>query len=286
MSLLEVTTTSSRSSLAYGTPPHIRQAQYDVPIPTEEYLSAHGQQKEAHAVFIALVHLTEVLDHCLEHIYSISLNVPIKNLDLELSKWIETLTGDVRKIITRGIIPQTPGASNLRLAYLAVRLLLRRIYLDSEKRKRDCDPEQLKNQIMDARRIAEEIVVLVQELEQFQLGDFWLPVAAFTFVSTVTFLIRCALETEQTLAGLSRSISLRMADDFLSALRSHQESYGWDLADICLAQHSELVEKLRTSASTYEPLGDATVEYRHHFIPDTAYIDTLFPSIWDTLQSM
>jgi hypothetical protein len=33
----------------------------------------------------------------------------------------------------------------------------------------------------------------LQELGETQLGDFWLPVVAFTFSATVTFLIRCAL---------------------------------------------------------------------------------------------
>lgn len=232
------------------------------------------------------MHLTEVLDHCLEHVYNIGLDGPERNLDLELNKWIETLTGDVRKIITRGMSLEIPGASNLRLAYLAVRLLLRRIYLDRERQRLDCNPEQLANQIMDARRIAEDIMILVQELEPAQLGDFWLPVAAFTFVSTVTFLIRCALETEQSATGLSQSTSLQMADEFLASLRSHQKNFGWDLGDICLAQHSELVEKLRTSPPISVPSEDSTTEARQHLVPDTTFIDELFPSIWDTLQSM
>ena len=139
---------------------------------------------------------------------------------------------------------------------------------------------------MDARRIAEDIVILVQELEPAQLGDFWLPVAAFTFVSTVTFLIRCALETEQSATGLSQSTSLQMADEFLASLRSHQKNFGWDLGDICLAQHSELVEKLQTSPPISVPSENSTIEARQHLVPDTTFIDELFPSIWDTLQSM
>lgn len=237
-------------------------------------------------MFIALVHLTEVLDHCLEHVYNIGLDGPERNLDWELNKWLETLTGDVRKIVTRGLSLEIPGASNLRLAYLAVRLLLRRIYLDRERQRLDYNPEQLANQIMDARRIAEDIVILVQELEPAQLGDFWLPVAAFTFVSTVTFLIRCALETEQSATGLSQSTSLQMADEFLASLRSHQKNFEWDLGDICLAQHSELVEKLRTSLPISVPSENSTIDARQLLVPDTTFIDELFPSIWDTLQSM
>ncbi|KAJ5573922.1 transcriptional regulator family: Fungal Specific TF [Penicillium hispanicum] len=274
------------SSLAYGTPPHIRRSQYDVPLPTHESLSSQIQYAGAHEVFIALTTLTEVLDFCLEYVYSITVEEPARDLDLELNKWVDTLTGNVRKIITRGIMLEVPGASNLRLAYLAVKLLLRRIYLDRERQTPNFSSEKLANHVMDARRTAEDIVVLVQELREMQLGDFWLPVAAFTFVSTVTFLIRCALETEQSSLALSQSPSLRMAAEFLSSLRSLQQNFGWDLADICLAQHSDVVEKLMTSTPAVDVLGDTNVEPRQHFMPDMAFIDAMFPSIWDTLQSM
>ncbi|KAJ5633304.1 transcriptional regulator family: Fungal Specific TF [Penicillium lividum] len=273
------------SSLAYGTPPHIRRTQYDVPTPTEEHLLCQRAQKKAHGVFIAFVHLTEVLDYCLEHVYGINLDGRERNLDLELNEWIGTLTGDVRKIVTRGINLEVQGASNLRLGYLAVKLLVRRISLDRERQSPEYDPQHLANQTLDARRAAEDILILVQELEQPQLGDFWLPLAAFTFVSTVTFLIRCALETEQS-AGLSGSPSLQMANDLLSSLRSHREKFGWDLADICLAQHSELLEKLQNSQPLNPPLNGSTIQAPQQFTPDMGSIDALFPSIWDTLQDI
>ncbi|KAJ5349950.1 hypothetical protein N7541_007677 [Penicillium brevicompactum] len=272
------------SSLTYGTPPHIRRSQYDVPLPIPEYLSDWEQNSEANSVFIELMNLTDVLDHCLEHVYNIRAETqgPARNLELDLNKWVDSLTGDIRKIIIRGSNLDIPGASNLRLAYLATRLLLRRIDLDRERQAPDANPEEMANRTMEARRTAEDIVVLIQELGETQLGDFWLPVAAFTFSSTVTFLIRCALETEQA-SGLAQSASLRMASDFLESLRSHQKNSGWDLADICLAQHSEVIEKLLNSAPPGEH-PDADVE--QHFIHDMAFVDDMFPSIWDTLQSI
>jgi hypothetical protein len=231
--------------------------------------------------------LTDVLDHCLEHVYNIRIEThgPMRNLELDLNKWVDSLTGDIRKIIIRGSNLDIPGASNLRVAYLATRLLLRRIDLDRERQSQDCNPERMANRIMEARRTAEDIVVLVQELGEAQLGDFWLPVVAFTFSSTVTFLIRCALETEQP-AGLAHSASLKMASDFLDSLRSHQKHFGWDLADICLAQHSEVVEKLLHSAPLAESSGETDIELRQPFISDMAFVDDMFPSIWDTLQSI
>ena len=230
------------------------------------------------------MNLTEVLDHCLEHVYNIRLEGqgPARNLELELNRWVDSLVGDIRKVIIRGSNLDIPGASNLRLAYLATRLLLRRIDLDKERKAQDPSSEVMANRTMEARRTAEDIVVLVQELGETQLGDFWLPVAAFTFSSTVTFLIRCALETEQT-AGLAESASLRMANDFLESLRSHQRTSGWDLADICLAQHSEIVEKLLNSPP---PVMNSESNAEQHFMHDMAFVDDLFPSIWDTLQSI
>lgn len=255
-----------------------------MPLPIPEYLSDWEQNSEANSVFIELMNLTDVLDHCLEHVYNIRAETqgPARNLELDLNKWVDSLTGDIRKIIIRGSNLDIPGASNLRLAYLATRLLLRRIDLDRERQAPDANPEEMANRTMEARRTAEDIVVLIQELGETQLGDFWLPVAAFTFSSTVTFLIRCALETEQA-SGLAQSASLRMASDFLESLRSHQKNSGWDLADICLAQHSEVIEKLLNSAPPGEH-PDADVE--QHFIHDMAFVDDMFPSIWDTLQSI
>lgn len=230
------------------------------------------------------MNLTDVLDHCLEHVYNIRIESqnPTRNLELDLNKWVDSLTGEIRKIIIRGSNLDIPGASNLRLAYLATRLLLRRIDLDRERQAQDPNPEAMANRTMEARRTAEDIVVLVQELGEAQLGDFWLPVAAFTFSSTVTFLIRCALETEQG-AGLTESGSLRMASDFLDSLRSHQRNSGWDLADICLAQHSEVVERLLNSSP---PVINSETNAEQHFVHDMAFVDDMFPSIWDTLQSI
>ncbi|KAJ5836376.1 hypothetical protein N7447_002402 [Penicillium robsamsonii] len=275
------------SSLAYGTPPHIRRSQYDVPLPLPEYLSDWERDHEANAVFIELMNLTDVLDHCLEQVYSIRIETqgPSRNLELELNKWVDSLTGDIRKIIIRGSNLNVPGACNLRLAYLATRLLLRRIDLDRERQEPNSNAEHMANRVMEARRTAEDIVVLVQELGEVQLGDYWLPTVAFTFSATVTFLIRCALETEQA-AGLAQSGSLRMASDLLASLRLHRKNFGWDLGDICLAQHSDVIDKLLKSEPPVENSKETNVELRQPFVPDMSFLDDMFPSTWDILQIM
>ncbi|KAM0323310.1 hypothetical protein ACHAQA_008902 [Verticillium albo-atrum] len=280
------------SSLAYGTPPRLRSDHSDVPPPTIEYLCGGGQSSvktQAAAVFVALVSLTQVLENFLDHVYRVRpspLNTPIDDLEVQLSRWVDNLKGDTRKIILRGTHMDCPGASNLRLAYLSTKLLLRRIELNHDKQILDELPQNLDSRYMEVRRTAEEIVSLVQELEDTQIGDFWLPVAAFTFSHTVTFLIRCALETEESPLGLSQSPSLNMAKELLDALRQHQEHLGWDLADISLAQHSDIVEKLLTPDPADDILPSMFLESQQQFMPDFPFMEDMFSyTNFDFLQA-
>ncbi|KAK2045692.1 fungal-specific transcription factor domain-containing protein [Colletotrichum somersetense] len=274
-------------SLAYGTPPQIKRYQYDVPDPSLEYLVAKDAteaQIQAASVFMALVTLTGVLDKFLDHVYDLNperdQNSGQTSLDLELSlgQWEDSLSDDVRRIITRGSNLHIPGAANLRLAYLSTKLLRRRIELDLEKQEDAAPGDALTNRYIQVRRAAEEIVVLVQELEEAHLGDFWLPVSAFTFTSAITFLLRCALETENTAGGLAQSASLKLAKSLVDSLQSHQQNSGWDLGDICLAQYAEVVERLLTADSP-----SATVpEFQQLMMSsEVPIIDELFPNLWD-----
>ncbi|KAK7448572.1 fungal specific transcription factor domain-containing protein [Colletotrichum acutatum] len=274
-------------SLAYGTPPQIKRYQYDVPDPSLEYLTGKDTseaQIAAASVFIGLVTLTGVLDKYLEHVYDLNQGRDQDNsqtsLDLELSlgQWEDSLSDDVRRIITRGNNLHIPGAANLRLAYLSTVLLRRRIELDIEKQEDAVPGDALTNRYIQVRRAAEEIVLLVQELEEIHLSDFWLPVSAFAFTSAMTFLLRCALETENTAGGLAQSASLKLAKNLINSLQSHQQNSGWDLGDLCLAQYGEVVERLQTADSP-----SATVpEFQQLMMSsDVPMIDELFPNLWD-----
>ncbi|OAA59207.1 Transcription factor [Niveomyces insectorum RCEF 264] len=281
------------TSLAYGTPPHIRRAHYDVPPPIEAWLcdddgddagsqSNAAMRRATSRVFIALVNLTEVLAPCLDYVFDVERAANQQTaatmttttttttttrrrsqLALALHAWVEQLPDDVRRIVVRGTQLATPGASNLRLAYL------------SRRPPPNPDPSvfaaavvdtDVSNRYMEIRRSAEEIVRLVQELDHQQLGDFWLPGVAFTFAQTVAFLARCALEesssssnggggggggSNQHEAGLSlaQSPSLRLASELVEALRQHQTRSGWDLADLCLAQHADVIQRLLTTTT-------------------------------------
>lgn len=290
--LLEPANILSRASLAHGTPPHISRTQYDVPSPSLEYLCENqsiGSQRGPAQVFIALLSLTDVLDKHLQFIYNFNKNNTTDTTDLELAlnSWVESLTGTNRLVILRGSNLEVSGASNLRLSYLTTRLLLQRIELEADKHVYDANDQRLANRYIQARRTAEEILLLTQELKPQQLGDCWLSTHAFSYPATVNFLLRCGLETESSPAELVQSASFRIAHDLITTLRKHQEQYSWELADVCLAQHSEIVDKILASVS-HEPQQEANggFEPSEFVMPDASIIDTLFPSLWDPLQNV
>ncbi|KAI9654949.1 MAG: hypothetical protein M1821_005702 [Bathelium mastoideum] len=233
------------SSIAYGTPPHLVKCQYDVRVPQFNDASIS-------ATFVGLLTLTEILDTYLEHLYRLPkeqrscCSLQSLNLEGRLTRWEDSLPNELRRAVLRGVGHFIPGSSNLRFAYLYVRFLGRKLGLDSERDDRTADVSSVEVLYFQARRAAEEIVLFVQELTEMALNDFWLPLIAFALSSTVAFLLRCAIEVENDSTGFASSISLKLAKDMIMALQSHRQRFRWDLGDICLAQYSEVVEKLRT----------------------------------------
>ena len=310
--------------MAHGTPPLLSRSQYDVPLPTLEYLDCNIRTRSEKAssgvdeeriltahVFIALMGLTDVLDHHLKHVFDVGGAISSNpgragysdhpshpwnttNLELQLNKWVESLSGSCRLIVIRGTRLDIPGAANLRLAYLTTRLLLQRMDLEADKRN-DSSRERIMNSYIEARRTAEDILLLLQELGPKQLGGFWLPVSAFAFPATVNFLLRCALETESSLEGLAQSGSFRIAKDIIGTLKCHQKDYDWDLADICLAQHAEIVDKVlagvapdvtgQLRASSGVRTSNNATDFNDFVMPDASVLDQYFPSLWDPLQN-
>ncbi|RYP08341.1 hypothetical protein DL765_008817 [Monosporascus sp. GIB2] len=139
-------------------------------------------------------------------------------------------------------------------------------------RGKEPDADADANQYNPVRRTADDIVHFVRELGERQLGDFCLSIGgAFVFSSTVTFLLRCALVAENNdnhrgQGGLAQSTSLRLA---------------WDLGNLCLAQHCEVVERLMATAEA----SDSLLAVPSHDdigigIPDASFIGEMFPSLW------
>ncbi|KAK2035583.1 fungal-specific transcription factor domain-containing protein [Colletotrichum zoysiae] len=279
------------SSLAYGTPPQLRAGQYDVSIPTVEQLCGPAPNPvdfEATSVYLAFVSLSRFLDRYLEHIYDLEKTLPTGpcDLEVELTRWEDSLDPGLRRSVIRGGDRlDVPGSANLRLAYLYIKLLLRKLDLDAERAAHADRPSAVPVRCyLEVRRAAEDIVLLAQELGDPQLGDYWLPLLAFAFTSTTKFLLRCALETENTVSGIAQSMSLRLTRDLVGALQLHRQKTAWDVGDLCVAQYSEVVEKLAASTSggaeSAEPPADMPdlQEYVFTSVPD---IDELFPSLWD-----
>ncbi|KAI0853047.1 fungal-specific transcription factor domain-containing protein [Daldinia vernicosa] len=271
-----------RLSLACGTPPHIQRSFYDVPQLKVEYQLNRvdsQRQHDAMAIFVALSELTDVLDYYLQYLYHVKnkVNIPIDSLELRLNRWVEGLGDDIRQVITRGIFLNIPGEPNLRLAYLSIKLLTHRIRMENARSKDEATSDSLANQYISIRSTAEHIVFLVQELQDEQLRDFWLPISAFAFSSTVSILLRCALETEKSPKELSKNSSIRLAWDLITALRRHRDNSGWDLGDTCLAQHAEVVEKLVAPIQSDEhSISISNTDYEDFIIPDDLLVSEMF----------
>ncbi|KAH6605911.1 hypothetical protein Trco_005064 [Trichoderma cornu-damae] len=278
------------TSLAHGTPPHIQKSQYDVPPPTIEYVrdsSTEGNNpcfEMTAKVFVSLVTLSEVLDRFLQYVYCVGREkLTTTDLELALHQWVEKLEGPCRRIVLRGSHLEVTGAANLRLAYLTAKLLLQRIQLEAEKQRDSVNEDRVANRYSEARITSEEMLMLIQDLQPEHLGDFWMSVSSFSFPAVVNFLLRCALETENSPEGLARSHSFRIAHDLITTLRSHQEQHKWDLSDICLAQHAEIVEKILAGVAPDDHGGHDGSQDLQDF--DASILDHIFPSVWDPLQN-
>lgn len=231
------------TSLTHGTPPHINQSHHDVPLPKQ------AKSTDRATTFETLANLTTVVGTHIEELYVISSETSREDdiatrLLADLAYWTDSLTGDVRRIIVRGNNLDTSGAANLRLCYLAARFLGLRLQLSS-------DVDQIvagqppNERLVTTRRAAEDIILFVHELSVKQLGDFWLPIAAFVFSSVVTFLVRLAIQTELPVCeATTQSLSLSLANDLITSLRMHKDVHGWELGDVCLAQYGEVVDQL------------------------------------------
>ena len=263
----------------YGTPPHIRQDYYDVPAP-KALSGARGDGRAE--VFEALASLTEILGSYLEQLYRVAgqrrdRTTCILNLD----SWTDTLPGSVRKVIIRGTNLDIPGAANLRLCFLAAKFFSRRLDIgaDVEGTHSGQPPD---DRFFEIRRIVEAIVLYVSEHTEKQLGDFWLPTSAFVFSSTVTFLVRLAVQAEIPTSGPSESLSLSLAVDLIASLRSYKEDHGWEIGDICVTQYGEMVDKLSTQQDSTQVDG-AWLDLEPPFISDPAFLDSIIADQWDPL---
>ncbi|KAF2753495.1 hypothetical protein EJ05DRAFT_505128 [Pseudovirgaria hyperparasitica] len=279
------------SSMSYGTPPQVQRHQHDVCVPDMNDMLASDATPRGAAgapIYIAFIGLTKILSILLDHVYRIESSGSTRNeigpcevsLNTNLYEWEEGLTENIRRIIIRGAHLDQPGAANFRLAYLSVKLLLHRIELglDPQETSSDTRPS---HQYAQAQRVAEEIVMLVQELGVEQLGDFWLSVSAFSLTSAMSFLVRRTLESRREYnADLNQIGAFKLAKQFIAILRSHRQQHAWDVGDLCLSQYSEVIESLEQGDLDSGP----SLSNIEDFVPDVN-VDQLFPSLWDMFEA-
>lgn len=265
----------------YGTPPHVRQSHHDVPPPNANNYRADQSppSEEGPGTFEALCSLTNVIGIYLEHIYSIGDGPAVPGVvGLNLATWTETLTGEIRKIIVRGTNLDIAGAANLRLCYLAARFLSCRLELNAEVEGIiPGSPPSIC--LLNARRMVEDIVLFVQELTAKQLGDFWMPYAAFVFSFITAFLVRLAVQIEIPAFGASHSLSLSLAKDLMASLRSHKDTHGWELGDACLSQYGHVVDKLWTQQTTADV--DMSLLDLAPLVADPVFLDSIMDDQWN-----
>lgn len=266
-------------------------SQSDVPLPTIQYLCEPNSTKEqlqAASIFTALVGLTSVLNESLEHVYNIKEQKynDASRIESALQQWVDSLIGVPQRIILDGTDLEAPAGANLRLAYLSMNLLLQRIKLDAAKQQ----PMPLKEKILEiylqGRQTAEEILTFTQSLQSAQLNDFWLGVSAFAYPTTVNFLLRHALETEISAASLAQTESFQLARQLIDILRLHKENHRWDMGDVCLAEHAELVDKVVANLTSESNTVDIIFDLEEFVMPDASILDEFFPSLWDPLQNV
>ncbi|PGH01110.1 hypothetical protein GX51_05425 [Blastomyces parvus] len=274
-------------SLAYGTPMQIHRAQHDVPIPNTEDLCPTGASSShvaATSVFISLITLTDVLGRYLEYIYHVAKSSPdpfeisATDPELLLGEWEEALSDDIRKAVMRGTHLDAPGAANLRLSYLAVKLLLRRIQLDRDRGPLPAEEASDCPFFLRAQRAAEDIVHFVQELDESQCRGFWIPANAFTLTSATSFLLRSALRPRNSSAHHSNT-PLKLARDMIDALQHHRRNFSWDLADNCLGSCGEMLEKIEAGINNNSGLLLPNCE-EYPYV-DMSALDSLFTGFGD-----
>ncbi|KAF7919679.1 uncharacterized protein EAE97_011597 [Botrytis byssoidea] len=215
------------SSFAHGVPAHIRRNEYDVPLPTLKGLLTDGNHEilriRPAECFILLCELTEILGDILPLLYDrrcrpiTETNKLLRQLEINLDEWEESLP---QWGTNKSNAEQVSGLSSLKLGFLSVKMLLCRIAFHSATHS----PEPC-----------------IKE----NLNEFWMPYSAYHICSATIILLRCAIDTTDTETAESCKSSLSEVKQWLDWAHT---SHHWDLAEICLAQCAEPIERLNVSS--------------------------------------
>ncbi|TGO84476.1 hypothetical protein BPOR_0500g00020 [Botrytis porri] len=241
------------SSFAHGVPAHIRSNEYDVPLPTLEGLLTEGNHETSRirpaGCFILLCTLTEILGDILPLLYDrrcrpiAETNKLLRQLETHLDEWEESLP---QWAISKSNAEQVSGLSSLRLGFLSVKMLLCRIAFHSATHSPDpCLKEAKAYHQAMLRECAKAIATFLTSLTEQNLNEFWMPYSAYHICSATIILLRCAIDTTDVETAESCKSSLSEVKRWLDWAHT---SHHCDLAEICLAQCAEPIERLNVSS--------------------------------------
>ncbi|RFU25191.1 hypothetical protein B7463_g11146, partial [Scytalidium lignicola] len=241
------------ASLTHGTPPHISPTQYDVPIPdlnmllpgNHTPLDDSSRDKDDHVAgaqsFITLCRLTEILGEVLPLIYDLRSRKQdtslksLRRLELTLDTWEDSLF-EWQKGSSPEFWREAPGALNLHLSFLALRMSIFRISLQEVIRSDECDEDGVRQYYqVRCQQAAEAVIRFAVTIGGSDMDKFWLPSSATTLI------LRCGLEAK---SDNSANECLVMAKLLIDHLRQAKDEHNWDLADICLSQCEAVVLKM------------------------------------------
>ncbi|KIW84303.1 hypothetical protein Z517_03553 [Fonsecaea pedrosoi CBS 271.37] len=278
--------------LAHGTPPHVAQEHYNVPVPTMDLLlhnkAPSTEQTRAAEVYITLCRLTEVVGDLLPLIYHVRSradNIAVQQrakVELRLQQWVEECPDwlNLHALLQR---PTTPGFPNLQLSYFAVRMLLCQI---TWHQSRDGDAGNSLSLLLNCKEAAGEIVEFVQSLQIHELSGFWLPYNAHHLTAATTLLLRCGVQA--TTPEISTEC-LSSARTLVDCLQGYKTRYAWDLAESILAQNEDLLSRVdgilarRSVARTPRPPSTTTNEYIEPVDTLNAFNDPMLAEIFPEL---
>ncbi|KAF2160648.1 hypothetical protein M409DRAFT_33112, partial [Zasmidium cellare ATCC 36951] len=234
-------------SLAHGSPPHIQTTYFDVPtIEPSTQLTQHTVESNARSIYEHLLTLTEnVLSPHLCEINrlatvgdkSFSSNDQRHDSTSRLQEWMDSSTGVSRSVIIRGTDLSTPGAANLRLAFLIIQFLDRRLNMGPGH-----EASGQSGHYQPALRAAEDVVFFLQELGEDELQGYWMPTMGFALLMVMTFLIRSVLDTDPAQRELNQPLGF--AQTMMECLREHRKRGNWDIADLCLGYYDQALQKI------------------------------------------
>ncbi|KAF7861872.1 hypothetical protein EAF04_007754 [Stromatinia cepivora] len=244
------------SSLAHGVPAHIRKNEYDVLLPTLDGLLTEGDEGDYTTsrirpaeCFILLCALTEVLGDILPLLYDrrcrpvTETKKLLRRLEIGLDEWEESLP---QWAANQSDATLVSGLSSLRLEFLSAKMLVCRIGFHSATHS----PEQCLAEVRAyhhsmLRESAKAVTTFLTSLTEQNLNEFWMPYSAYHICSATIILLCCAIDTSDRETADSCKSILSEVKQWLSWAHV---THHWDLAEICLAQCAEPIDRLNASS--------------------------------------